>query len=108
MKNLAGSRFWAWVGRLAVIRWVAGKLATLRQQYDHQEAAATNLLHLLEQAQKDWLHAQNYYDNVTDHDLIDYAAFLIKATEKKYNYLLKVARREGICFYQVLSCDDSK
>ena len=50
----------------------------------------------IEQARQEWLNAQNYYNNVADVDLIDYAAYMIKAAEKKYTYLLKRARREGI------------
>lgn len=50
----------------------------------------------LEQARHEWLSAQNYYNNVSDADLVDYAAYLIQAAEKKYTYLLKRARHEGL------------
>lgn len=50
----------------------------------------------LEQARKEWLSALNYYNDVSDADLVDYAAYLIQAAEKKYTYLLKRARQEGI------------
>lgn len=50
----------------------------------------------LEQARHEWLSAQNYYDNVSDSDLVDYAAYHIQAAEKKYTYLLKRARHEGL------------
>ncbi len=50
----------------------------------------------LEQARHEWLSAQNYYDNVSDADLVDYAAYHIQAAEKKYTYLLKRARHEGL------------
>lgn len=50
----------------------------------------------LEQARNEWLSAQNYYDNVSDADLVDYAAYHIQAAEKKYTYLLKRARHEGL------------
>jgi hypothetical protein len=52
----------------------------------------------LEQARREWLSAQNYYNNVSDADLIDYAAYHIQAAEKKYTYLLKRARHEGLHF----------
>ena len=50
----------------------------------------------LEQARQEWRSAQNYYDNVSDTDLVDHAAYLIQAAEKKYTYLLKRARTEGV------------
>jgi hypothetical protein len=49
----------------------------------------------LKQAKHEWLSAQNYYNNVSDADLVDYAAYHIQAAEKKYTYLLKRARHEG-------------
>ncbi|BBB90851.1 MAG TPA: YaaL family protein [Methylomusa anaerophila] len=52
---------------------------------------------VVEQARQEWLYAQTLYDIVTDPDLIDHAAYLIKATEKKYIYLLRKARHEGVC-----------
>lgn len=50
----------------------------------------------LEQAKHEWLSAQNYYNNVSDADLVDYAAYHIQAAEKKYTYLLKRARHERL------------
>ena len=55
-----------------------------------------SLMQQLEEARQEWLNAQNYYNNVSDTDLVDYAAYLIQAAEKKYNYLLKRARHEGL------------
>lgn len=54
------------------------------------------LLEGVEQARQDWIFAQRYFNEVTDEDLIEYAAYLIKTTEKKYLYLLKQARKQGI------------
>ena len=42
------------------------------------------------------LYAQNCYKTVSDPDLVDYFSFLIKAYERKYVYLLRKAREEGI------------
>ncbi|SDF63896.1 DUF2508 family protein [Sporolituus thermophilus] len=51
---------------------------------------------VVEQARQEWLSAQNYYNNVSDSDLVDHAVYLMQAAEKKYMYLLKLARKEGI------------
>lgn len=51
---------------------------------------------VVEEARQEWLNAQNYYNTVSDHDLIDHAVYLMQATEKKYMYLLKQARHAGV------------
>ena len=51
---------------------------------------------LIEQARREWQDAQDYYNTVSDNDLIDHAAFRIQAAEKRYVYLMKRARHEGI------------
>ncbi|WP_425059259.1 hypothetical protein SCACP_39390 [Sporomusa carbonis] len=53
---------------------------------------------IIEQARREWLYAQEYYNMVTDPDLVDYAVFLIKAAERKYVYLLRKARVEGVTY----------
>lgn len=53
---------------------------------------------VVEEARQEWLNAQYYYNTVSDQDLIDHAVYLMQATEKKYMYLLKQARRAGIVY----------
>lgn len=48
------------------------------------------------EAKRDLLHAQHYYNQVTDDELIEHAIYLIKASEKRYTYLLKKARDEKV------------
>ncbi|HWR44271.1 YaaL family protein [Sporomusa sp.] len=54
------------------------------------------LAEVVDQARRDWLYAQSYYNSVTDSDLIDYAIYLSKACERRYIYLLRKARQEGV------------
>lgn len=51
---------------------------------------------VLELARQDWVYAQKLCNDVTDEDLIEYAIYLMKSSEKKYSYLLKQARKAGI------------
>ncbi|SFL96655.1 DUF2508 family protein [Pelosinus propionicus] len=51
---------------------------------------------VVEEARQEWLNAQHYYNSVSDQDLVDHAVYLMQAAEKKYVYLLKKARQEGI------------
>ncbi len=55
-----------------------------------------DIIENLEAAWRDWQYAKNYFNSVSDPDLIDHAIFNIGATEKKYVYLLKQARENGI------------
>lgn len=57
---------------------------------------APRLADVVEQARQEWLAAQSYYNSVTDKDLVDHAVYLMQAAEKKYIYLLKQARRNGV------------
>jgi hypothetical protein len=62
----------------------------------HQEDKEVDLSEIVEAARQDWVMAQRYYNNVSDPDLVDHAVYQIQAAEKKYAYLLKQARRQGI------------
>ena len=65
-----------------------------------------DLSEIVEAARQDWLMAQRYYDNVSDPDLVDHAVYQIQAAEKKYAYLLKEARRQGITHSPFPTRDD--
>ncbi len=45
------------------------------------------------QAYAEWQAAANYFDNVADPDLVDFAIFDMEAARKKYSYMLKKARK---------------
>lgn len=51
---------------------------------------------LIEEAKRDWLAARNYFNAVTDPDLIDHAIYTMEAAEKRYVYLLRRAREDGL------------
>jgi len=55
-----------------------------------------NLLDAVEEARAEWISAQKYFESVTDPDLVDHAIYLVEAAQRKYMYLLKRARQEGI------------
>jgi hypothetical protein len=50
----------------------------------------------VKKAHQDWLKAQKYFECVTDPDLVDHAIFAEEAARKKYIYLLKKAKEQGI------------
>jgi hypothetical protein len=55
-----------------------------------------DMLTLIEEARREWLNAQRYFDSVSDPDLVDHAILLRQAAEKRYMYLLRLAREEGV------------
>lgn len=78
--------------------WVKNLVTNL---VDNEPAPATpvpSLPDAVEQARHEWLCAQNYYNSVSDTDLVDHAVYLMQAAEKKYMYLLKKARSEGVTY----------
>jgi hypothetical protein len=50
----------------------------------------------VKKAHQEWVRAQKYFECVTDPDLVDHAIFTEEAARKKYIYLLKKAREQGI------------
>jgi hypothetical protein len=47
-------------------------------------------------ARDEWKAATNYFEMVSDPDLVDHAIYLLEAAERKYMYLLKRAKAEGL------------
>lgn len=54
------------------------------------------LLEEIRAAQTDWQHALLRLDYAMDQDQIDYAIFALEAAEKRYEMLLKCAKRMNI------------
>ena len=46
-------------------------------------------------AKQEWEAAKNYFDLVSDPELVDYAVFALETAKKKYIYLLKKAQRSA-------------
>ena len=45
-----------------------------------------------QKAKLEWEAAENFFDNIDDPDLIDYAIYDMEAAKRKYVYLMKKAR----------------
>ncbi|MGI6038506.1 MAG: DUF2508 family protein [Limnochordia bacterium] len=56
----------------------------------------SDLLADVEAAYQEWVGACAYFENVTEPDLIDHAIYTMEAAEKKYMYVLKKARSQGV------------
>lgn len=54
------------------------------------------LINDIKAAREDWVNALNYFEQVDDPELIDYSIYRIEAARRRYMYLLKQARKNGI------------
>lgn len=59
-------------------------------------------LAILSDARNEWLEAQNYFENVCEPELVDYAIYRLEAAKIRYMYLMKEARISGIKTKRVL------
>lgn len=57
-----------------------------------KEKERDELLRNIALAHKEWKDKENYFQAVTDHDLVDYSIYEIEASRRKYLYLLKKMR----------------
>lgn len=66
---------------------------------DHFKKVETSeedeILNGLRKAQQEWKMKEEYFDSVTDPDLIDHAIYELKASKIKYIYFLKRAKEIG-------------
>ena len=51
---------------------------------------------LVNKAHNEWRSAEQFFENVTDPDLIDHAIYKVEAAKSRYRYLLRKAKEEGI------------
>lgn len=75
---------------------VWGKIQAYTQVSESKSITLPSLAVVVEEARREWLNAQYYYNTVSDEDLVDHAVYLMQAAERKYIYLLKQARRAGV------------
>lgn len=55
-----------------------------------------SLVALVDKAHREWMQAKAYFEEADDPDLVDHAIYAMEAAEKKYIYLLKLARKEKV------------
>ena len=60
------------------------------------KALSQNSNKYLKKALAAWKDAQNYFDNVADPDLIEFAVYDMQAAQRRYEYMLKCIKRGEI------------
>lgn len=77
-------------------RWW-GKVAHRRDDdEDRAGARVPNLLDSIDEAHREWVAARAYFERVEHPDLVDHAVHLLLAAERRYEFLIKEAKAEGI------------
>lgn len=96
MKGLQGiSGIWQ-----GILLWTKAAMAAIgtrlgrRRQERLESQQLLALLNILNEARRDLLLAEKYYNGVTDAALIDYASYRIMAARCKYAYCLAEARSQ--------------
>ncbi|AIS51268.1 hypothetical protein TKV_c00540 [Thermoanaerobacter kivui] len=74
------------------------EIAATKNIYDNYSNEAYQLVNEVKQTVKELKDAEIYFQNVTDPDLVDYAIYRLESLKRKYIYLLKKAKKEGINF----------
>lgn len=67
-----------------------------RDKSDLLKNKEPDLKTVIDEAKLEWQRAMMYLDSVTDPDLVDHAIYSMEAAEKKYIYLLKQAKKDGL------------
>jgi len=81
---------------LASVIATVGTRLNLVQEVVEGPPGDPELLALVEEARQEWDAARGYFDSVSEPDLIDHAVYVNQAAEKRYMYLLKQARNNGV------------
>lgn len=63
-------------------------LGAKEKQTEHDESQM-----YVKRALAAWKDAQNYFENVSDPDLIEFAVYDMQAAERRYEYMIKCAKR---------------
>lgn len=58
-----------------------------------------SMIQAVDMARREWVSSKQYFESVSDPDLVDHAIYVMEAAQKKYVYLLKKAREMGINIY---------
>lgn len=74
-------------------RWMQRR--TGRKQ-DSSMLQRIELIREIDAAKKEWWRARQQFNFVTDPDQIDYAVYAWEAAEKRYEMLLRAAKRSGV------------
>jgi hypothetical protein len=77
----------------AVMEQAAGKELAQEQVHGAGAASVDQLLLEIREAHQDWVNAHYHFEHAEGSDQIDYAVYAIEAAQKRYEMLLRQAKR---------------
>lgn len=91
--------FWDKLGRNFGHLW--SQLGALKKPVVGEQTKEYALLTLVEKARREWEEAQMLFNEVKEPELIDHAIYTMEATERKYMFLLKEAKKGNVVHEEV-------
>jgi len=76
----------------AVVNWLTDQCRSLSDFFRKGRNKYNDDYLALADAHQEWVAARNFFEQVSDPDLVDYAVLSLKAAEKRYVYLWKRVR----------------
>ncbi|MDR5658885.1 DUF2508 family protein [Serpentinicella sp. ANB-PHB4] len=70
---------------------VYSKFGQFNNENEEQE-----MVEIIKNAHDEWKNAEQFFQSVTDPDLIDHAIYKVEAAKTRYMYLMKKAKEEGV------------
>lgn len=77
----------------SILSDVYGRVSSINAEEKDENQEFINLV---DKAHSEWRAAEQFFENVSDPDLIDHAIYKMEAAKSRYRYLLKKAKEEGI------------
>lgn len=71
-------------------------MRTKGREREEAEQQTEELLKEIQEAKQDWINAKRHFEYAEGQDQIDYAIFAIEAAEKRYEMLLRHAKRLAV------------
>jgi hypothetical protein len=68
----------------------------MRMESDRQSKSAQALIRDIREAHRDWVNAHRHFEYAAGFDQIDYAIYAIEAAEKRYEMLLRQAKKLNV------------
>jgi hypothetical protein len=77
-----------YMNRFAIVEYLSDKIKYTEQQ--------ENLIKAIEESREELERARQYFELVSDPQLVDYAIYMEQAAKVKFTYLLSEAKKNGI------------
>ena len=97
------------VKRRTVINWFRKIYNDIQPFLEKQQIVAESsptLVDEIKEAQQQWQEARDYFNMVSEPELVDHAAYKIEAARVKYMYLLNKAKKNDLKIFDILELDE--